>query len=370
MKSHVFAVLYAVLFTLSNVVAQERVSLHTDFDMFLDDKEFATTRYGMRGVDFERGTDLFGRLSLSAELGWDEVNSLVVGGEFTSNYGEQGSKFFSSIKPIIHYRYQGDNLKLIAGIYRNDELKINSYSTAFYSETYRNVVNRLSGALVSYERDNYNLEVALNWCGEHTATTRERFEVLSSARGYIGENIYVGYNYLMYHFAGSSDPKQNSLVDLQRINPCVGVTFGSELGVDFKMGAIISPQRDRNFKNEWDVPMMGEAALLLKYRGFTLDQRLYFGENQNPYFAGHRLPNGHHMIYGMELYRNESFFRTERGFYNRTAVGYNKSISNDSVQLRVAAIVHYDGYGVGTQYILEARVRLFQDLYNRKKSIK
>ncbi len=363
MKKFIFALLLSIM---QSVVAQDKISLRTDFDMYFDNKEFANTNYAVQGVDIESGTDFFGRLSMAVDFGWDDKNSLVVGADLSNNYGENIDTFFSNTKPIIYYKYASERTKYVAGIFHNTEMHIDSYSTAFYSATSRVVDNRMSGVLAQYNRGESFVEFVCNWNGEYSETSREKFEILSAARHYIGK-FYCGYNYMMFHYAGSMDENNDGVVDIQKFNPTLGVRLGNELKFDLKVGAIITSQHDRLFSDSWESPMMGEVGFLLNYKGFSVEERFYFGDNINPFFDGHILDNGYYMEYGRELYPNESFFRTDKGVYNRAAFAYDRVMMNDKLRLRAEVATHYDGYGFGTQYILRVGVNLFTDIYNMKK---
>ncbi len=351
-------------------VAQDKISLHTDFEMYFDNKELSSTRYAVPGLDIESGTDFYGRLGVSFEMEWDEYNTLVVGADFRNNYGENIDGLFSTVRPLIHYRYQSEKLKFVAGIFHNTEMSIDSYSTAFYSETSRYANNQVSGVLAQYRSGESFVEMACNWNGEYSESSREKFEVLSAGRHYLGK-FYYGYNYMMYHYAGSMDENEDSVVDIQKINPCVGVRLGNnEFKTNIRLGGIFTSQRDRSYGNSWEAPMMGELGVLLNYKGFSFDQRLYLGDNINPFFYGHTLENGYEMVYGRDLYPNESFFRTESGIYNRAAFTYDRTMMSDKLNLRAEVVTHYDGYGFGTQYILRVKVDLFTSIYNRANKSK
>ncbi len=351
---------------MSCVVAQDRISLHTDFDMYFDNKEFASTAYAESGLDFDSGTDFLGRLTLSAQLEWEQCNSLVIGVDMSNNYGENVDKLFSTIKPIVHYKYSGVKTKFVAGIFSNREMHIDSYSTAFFSSSSRNLDNLVSGVLAQYNSSTSDsfVELAMDWCGQYSETSREKFMVLSAARHHIGR-YYYGYNYMMYHYAGSMDEEVGGVVDRQQLNPCVGAVIGGELSLDLRLGAILTLQRDRSYGNKWDTPMMGDVGFSLNYKGFSFEERLYFGDNINPYFYGHTHEDGYYVEYGRELYPSESFFRTDRGIYNRAAVSYERSMMSDKLNLKAQIATHYDGYGFGTQYILKVGVALFTDVYNK-----
>ncbi len=359
MKKFILSIFVLLSCALQNAQAQElfSISLHTDFDMYFDNKEISNTNYAVQGVDIESGTDFFGRLVLSTEIEWDKVHTLVVGGDFRNNYGENVDAFFSTAKPIVHYKYNSERWKFVAGIFNNTEMHIDGYSTAFYSEASRNIDNRMSGVLAQYRVGESYAEFVCNWNGEYSESSREKFEILSAARYYV-KGFYVGYNYLMFHYAGSMNDYEDNVVDIQRFNPSIGYRFGTNLKMDFKVGAILTAQHDRRYSDEWVTPMMGEVAARLEYKGFSFDERLYFGDNINPFFEGHTLDDGYYMEYGRELYPNESFFRTDKGIYNRAALAYNRSVSKGRVKLKAEVATHYDGYGFGSQYLLHVKVNL------------
>ncbi len=223
----------------------------------------------------------------------------------------------------------------------------------------------MGGVLAQYNAVESFVEFACNWNGEYSESSREKFEILSAGRHYL-KSFYYGYNFMLYHFAGSMIEEEYSVVDMIRLNPCVGYRFGGELKSDIKLGAILNAQCDRDFANGWEHPIMGEASVRLEYKGFSFDERFYFGDNINPFFDGHTLDSGYVVTYGRELYPNESFFRTDKGIYNRAALAYNRSVSKDRVHFKAEVATHYDGYGLGTQYILGVRVNLAPLKFNLK----
>ncbi|MFR9603294.1 MAG: hypothetical protein SNG02_05425 [Rikenellaceae bacterium] len=366
-KRVILAALLFVSVSLRGAQAQEIISLHADFDMYFDNKEFSKTNYAVQGLDIESGTDFYGRLVLSAEMEWERVHTLVVGADLINNYGENIDGLFSTAKPIIYYKYDDkERWKFAGGIFTNEEMHIDSYSTAFYSEESKNRDHRVSGVLAQYSNGESFVELICNWNGEYSESSREKFEILSAARHYLG-SFYYGYNYLMYHFAGSMDESDDTVVDIQKINPCVGYIFDGDLRVDLKLGAIITAQHDRSYSEDWVKPMMGEVAARFEYRGFSFDERLYLGDNINPFFYGHYLDDGTYMEYGRELYPNESFFRTDKGIYNRAALAYNRSFGDDKLRLKAEVVSHYDGYGLGTQYLLTLNINLTPLRVNLRK---
>ena len=156
------------------------------------------------------------------------------------------------------------------------------------------------------------------------------------------------------------------LVDLQLLNPCVGVRFNAFFDFDIKLGALLTAQRDRSFGHSWEKPCMGEFAFRISRWGLSLDERLYVGDNIHPFFYGHELEDGTPLPYGRELYPAESFFRTDQKVYSRTALSYRRSFFDDTVSVRAEFAAHHDGTALGTQQMLVVGVKLLKTVYNSK----
>ena len=353
----------------TSLSAQE-LFVDADFRMYFDNKEFGSCTFAVPGQDIESGTDFAARLTPRIGIRWEEKNSLVFGADMVQNFGQAGSQFLSEVKPIMYYQFQTPKVRAVAGIFTRDLAHDADYSTAFFTEAEKFIHNRMNGVLAQYNgrRGSY-VEFICDWEGMYSTSSREKFRILSSGRHYF-KHFYYGYNFTMFHFAGQKDAPLENVVDYLLVNPTVGVKFNAFFDFDIHIGLLQTAQRDRSFGHSWEMPRMGEAGFRMSRWGFTLDERIYFGQNLCPFFGGHEYTTeGGETVfipYGRELYPGESFFRTDKGFYNRAALSYAKHFFHDTVRVRVEFATHCDGTGFGTQQMLDVAVKFFKPVYNSK----
>ena len=320
-----------LLLALSGCVAAghaQEILLGTDFKMYFDNKEFGSNEFAVPGLDIESGTDFAARLTPRVGIRWDEKNTLVIAADMIKNFGTQESAYLSEIKRFFH--------------------------------------NRMNGVLAQYngKRNSY-VEFVCDWEGMYSTLSREKFRILLAGRHYL-DTFYYGFNYSMFHYAGQQGAPIENVVDLQLLNPCVGVRFNAFFDFDIKLGALLTAQRDRSFGHSWEKPCMGEFAFRISRWGLSLDERLYVGDNIHPFFYGHELEDGTPLPYGRELYPAESFFRTDQKVYSRTALSYRRSFFDDTVSVRAEFAAHHDGTALGTQQMLVVGVKLLKTVYNSK----
>lgn len=345
--------------------AQE-ILLGVDYKMYFDNKEFGSNKFAVPGLDIESGTDFAARLMPRIGIRWEEKNTLVFAVDMIKNFGTRETEFMSEVKPVFYYQFLTPQVKAVAGIFTRDMMHDDDYSTAFFSESYRFSHNRMNGVLAQYNgRRNSYVEFVCDWEGMYSIASREKFRILLAGRHYF-DRFYYGFNYSMFHFAGQKGVELENVVDLQLLNPCVGVKFNAFFDFDIKVGALLTAQRDRSFGHAWETPCMGEFAFKISRWGLALDQRFYVGENIHPFFYGHTLEDGTEIPYGRELYPAESFFRTTEHIYSRTALSYRRSFFNDSVSVRAEFAAHHDGTALGTQQMLVVGVKLLKSVYNSK----
>ena len=346
--------------------AQE-ILVGADFKMYFDNKEFGSNEFAVPGLDIESGTDFAARLLPRVGIRWDEKNTLVIAADMIKNFGSAESAYLSEVKPVFYYQFRTPRVTAVAGIFTRDMMHDDDYSTAFFSESYRFYHNRMNGVLAQYNGQGGGsyVEFVCDWEGMYSTLAREKFRILLAGRHYL-DRFYYGFNYSMFHFAGQQDAPIENVVDLQLLNPCIGVRFNAFFDFDIKLGALLTAQRDRSFGHSWETPCMGEFAFRISRWGLSLDERLYVGDNIHPFFMGHELEDGTPLPYGRELYPAESFFRTDQKVYSRTALSYRRSFFDDTVSVRAEFATHHDGTALGTQQMLVVGVKLLKTVYNSK----
>lgn len=368
MKIHRLVLALALIASAATVRAQE-ILVGADFEMYFDNKEFGNNTFAVPGEDIASGTDFAARLRPKLGIRWEEKNTLVFGADMLQNFGQQNSGFLSEIKPIIYYQFQTPKVQAVAGIFTRDMTHSDDYSTAFFTDAHKFVHDRMNGVLAQYNSGESYVEFVCDWEGMYSRESREKFRILSAGRHYLN-HFYYGYNFTMFHFAGQQDAPLENVVDYFLLNPAVGVKFTAFFDFDIRLGLLQTAQRDRSFGHAWETPRMGEFGFKMSRWGFTLDERLYFGNNLNPFFSGHMYEGEDgtqtFIPYGRELYPGESFFRTDKNIYNRASLSYAKWFFKNTLRVKAEFITHYDGTGLGSQQKLEVSVRLLKSVYNSK----
>ncbi|WP_295938792.1 hypothetical protein [uncultured Alistipes sp.] len=359
---------FSLLTAATSGYAQE-VFVAADFHMYFDNKEFGSSKFAEPGLDIESGTDFAARLIPKVGVKWDDRNSLVFGVDLLQNFGEKNSSFVSEAKPVIYYQFQSPKVKAVAGIFTRDMTHSDDYSTAFFTDSHKFIHNRMNGVLAQYNSGPSYVEFICDWEGMYSTKSREKFRILSSGRHFFNK-FYYGYNFSMFHFAGQKDAVLENVVDAFLVNPAVGVKFNAFFDFDIKLGLLQTMQRDRSFGHKWETPRMGEVGFKMSRWGLTLDEQFFFGNNINPFFHGndYELEDGTmvHIPYGRELYPNESFFRTDKNFYNRAALSYSRWFFKETLCVKAAFITHHDGDAFTTQQQLQVIVKFFKTVYNSK----
>ena len=163
---------------------------------------------------------------------------------------------------------------------------------------------------------------------------------------------------MMLHYAKTLDQSlDEGVVDNLLVNPHVGVRFGEKFSFSLRLGYLQALQRDRRTEQGWMTPKGGEFYASISRWGFTLDNKLYVGENLQPLYP----------LYGEELFEGSTFYGVTGGLYNRTSIAYSRSFFDDPLQVDAALVAHYDGVAVGLQQVLKIGVSL-EKLFGKRGS--
>lgn len=161
------------------------------------------------------------------------------------------------------------------------------YHGAFFDETYLFEDNNLDGFLLKYRGRSLYAELALDWMGKHGDASdparRERFSILSSGKWNFFGPLSLGWTGNFYHFACSVYEK--NVVDNHTLFPYLSfspkVADLDELTLD--LGPVLSYQRDRSIDELPLLPWGVEFNQKVSRKGFTLDNRLWWGYDMQPY---------------------------------------------------------------------------------------
>ena len=362
--------LVTAIFMAAQAYAQEnsKLLLGVNFDTFFDNTEYTGTSLG------ESGTLFSARLTPQIGIEWNEKNSLIIGADLFTNFGDDG-KFLSKARPQLYYRFATPKVKAYAGIFDRSAMK-GYYSELFLSDAARYYENRVQGVLGQYIGERGYVELSVDWCGMYSKEARERFRVLSAGRYDIGRNrlFYAGYALQIFHFAGSEQIVGN-VVDNVIINPYLGTKFNAFFNFDIKLHGIVTMQRDRADEAEMQTPGGALLQLRLSKWGVYLDEQIYTGKNLMPYYysaPNDVFANG----YGSELYAGSTLFGaiptwsgdrySSHSFFD-TRIGYQNSFFGNTVCLNTFIAFQCDGEKWGTRQMLQLSVNLFKDISLTKK---
>lgn len=333
----------------------QELVLSLPFETRFDNREYSP-------CDYAEGFTLFG-MGFSPEVGvqWAEKNRLMVGAKLTHEFGDE--KGLSEAALMVYYQFQSPQVTVNAGIFPRGKL-IGNYSEAFFDDKTSFYHDPLQGILVNYRSPNSlsYAEFWIDWEGLRTETQREKFRINLDGRWDNGR-FYAGGTLMMLHYARSYTPEatlpgelDEGVVDNMLLNPHVGVRVGEEWQFEARLGYLQALQQDRRLDRGWESPKGGELWLSLGWKGFTLDNKLYVGENLLPLFS----------TYGFDLYECSTFYGVEDGIYNRTALRYGRTFFEDTLSVDASLVVHYDGEGCGLQQLLKIGVNL-EKVFSKKK---
>lgn len=334
-------VFFAIFALATQTIYAQNLVLEVDFATRFDNREYAASKLGIPQTLFSA------RVSPRIGIEWEKNNRLIVGIDLTQDFGNN-TEFLTYVRPTMYYQFKSDIVQANAGVFDRKEL-MGEYSSAFFSDSTAFYNNRIYGFLGRYQstqREKTYIELAVNWEGLMSEESREMFRIISAGR-YTFDKFYMGYAFTMFHFANSLVVQNVS--DNVLMNPFVGVEFSAFFDFNIKGGFLIAPQRVRYLEEGWKMPCGGQFDFSISKYGLKLDNRLYVGENLQPYFHRH---------HGGDFYAGEQFYGTTNNIYNRTWIGYERSFFNDTVSVEAGAVFHYDGATTSSQQIIKLSVAL------------
>lgn len=342
--------------------AQEdmKLLLGADFDMYFNNREYVDCKFG------ESQTLFSSRLTPKVGVEWNKYNRLIAAMDLWADHGNN-TVVLAKARPQFYYEFDSKKVAAYAGIFPREKM-MGDYTDIMVSDSMRFYDNRVQGVMGQYKGDRGFAEISADWCGMYSEASREKFRIMSAGRYYIDNyhrRFYAGYNFSMFHFAGSK-LIHDCVNDQLMLDPYVGVRFNAFLDFDVKLHYIQTFQRDRDNDENYRQPKGGMLQLRMAKWGVYIDEQLYLGENLQPYYRSYRseaFPNG----YGGELYGGESFFGTTEHIYNITKVGYDRWFFGNTMRVNCYFAMQYDGTGWGNKQIVSVSVRLLKDIALSKK---
>ena len=351
----------ALLFCVSNVSAQQDMKLlaGAEFDTYFDNRENSGSEIGLSGTLFSS------RLTPMIGVEWEKHNRLVFGMDMWSHFGDD-TKVIAKARPQVYYQYESPKVRAVAGIFSREKY-MGDYTELIFSDSVRFYENRVQGIMGQYRGERGFVELAADWCGMYSVESREKFRILSAGRYYFDgqERFYGGYAAQMFHYAGS-ERIVGCVVDNIALLPNVGARFNAYFDFDISLHYMQTFQRDRANEETMRAPKGVMLKVRMEKWGVYLDEQLYVGENQQPYYSSFRSP-AFPFGYGGDLYSGERFFGTDDGVYNKTKIGYSKSFFSNTVNVDAYFAMQYDGKVWGNKQVVQLSVRLLKDISFKQK---
>ena len=147
----------AVLSAAASARAQKDPKLiaGADFDTYFDNREYS-------GCEFGESQTLFSsRLTPWIGFGWNASNSLMVGMDLRSDFGNSDVTF-EKARPQIYYRFENAKVSAYAGIFPRERMA-GDYTEAILSDSMRFYDNRIQGFMGQYRGRRGFVELAGGW---------------------------------------------------------------------------------------------------------------------------------------------------------------------------------------------------------------
>lgn len=319
-----------------------------DFDFLLDNLEESARFWPTR-------TLFSGKLS--PEIGFSFYNQRVMlGGYFILNMGD---RYPQQGGLSLYYEVLYKDIKALFGIFPRKQWTIYDggalkYSRLFFREDFLFNNPFSSGILFQYSPKRLGLttELLFDWYGGNLKKRIDEFFVQGLVRkGFFNELLFIGGAFLLYHSKNeellNADGNNFDTYLLDRIY--YEVFIGSELAsviphiesMQFKFSNLSSLERKRRLSTGLDPAsnLIGwQFDFGIRYKGFGIDNSLYFGNNQYKYF----------MEYGEAFYSGLPFYQSS--LYDRLEVYYE--YRNSYFRGRIGAIFHFTKEGFSHQQML------------------
>lgn len=339
------AVVLLALGLCSQPLTAQRLLWDVDFKFGFDNRENAS-------IDTEPSGTTFGAvLSPKVGLGFGDGHALYAGVDASKYFGRTAPEL--DLEALLYYQYDGRYFKANAGAFPRSRLS-GHYPAAFFDDRYFFDTN-IGGVMVNYTRRWWSVEAVADWVGCLDETTRERFEVYFY--GHAGAPwLSAAYTFKMLHYAGSSTVR--GVVDNVWVYPHLASDLSEflpdRLSLGVRAGWILTFQNDRIRGAGYISPGGFQAEVSFGAYGFRVYNTVYAGDNLLPYYYRTGRDG---VMYGADLYTGSLFYSTDSGVYDRLEISYQYSF-RDFLNLRVASVHHYDGYGWGWQQLIQLTVDL------------
>ncbi len=316
--------LIALLLGGAITLSAQKLEWNVDFNTIFDNRE------GDRSMT---DTKTFFQTQLAPEIGVSMFNGehrLMGGVVWTQPIGNEW--YGKRLSPTLYYRYKGNvGWSLALGMFPRT-LMHRQLPNYIWSDSINYVQRNIRGFMATYESGNGYFEAVVDWRAMQSTRQREAFNIIAHGEWQRPDAIFLaGGVAMMNHFALSKHPvEEQHIVDNFIVNPYIGFDFSQHTVLDslsFRIGALGSLTRNRQFGNNWKTPAGGWLDITLQWRWLEWHNTTYIGGRLYPYYSE----------FGSLLDQGEPFYQSK--WYNRTSV-YGTVINNKFVNLRASLDFH------------------------------
>lgn len=285
---------------------------------------------------------------VSNVFGWDFTQSetlshkLVFGVDMVKQMGTEieALKDIVSDVPIYYNAAYTDGIKTfeaVVGSFPRRFVK-GVYSEALMSEETLETDFNLDGMYLSYGKETFFTELALDWMGKYGNTRKERFQILSYGSAGLTNSLSLGWAGSFYHYAGSVAAP--GVVDNHHLQAFVKYDFAADnpdSELSLKLSAIGSYQRDRLI-DDLRLPFGGEAELKIQRKSLGMRNITAYTKDMVPFYGDTDSAGN---PYGDMLYRGSKFYK---GFYDLAELYWQPRITK-KLDLKVSFRFHFGSEG-------------------------
>lgn len=337
-----------------------------DFEFRFDNREYDASSYSKSMTIFGARVSPVVGLGISSRNGLSS-HALMAGADVLKDFGSPDIKAGMLLYYKWDRRFRKTDVTMTAGIFPRRMMQ-GEYSTAFFSDSLKFYDSSLEGLLLTFRRPRSFYEIGCDWMGKYGENTRERFMIFGSGYGYLTKFFRLGLSAYMYHYAGSENV--TGVVDNILVNPYAAFELGRLTGLQrlsFSLGYLQSMQNDRRNVGNYVFPGGGEFVFSIRNWNVGIENRLFYGAGMMPYYDS---TDAAGVKYGNSLYFGDAFYRVRinggNGIYDRLEVFYAPYIA-PFVQLKVAAVCHFNEGFSGWQQIVSINVDLNDRTFKRRR---
>ncbi len=246
--------------------------------------------------------------------------NLRVGGYYIMNMGD---KLPQNGGLSLYYDTKYKNFSGYFGIFPRKHW-IGMYPNLYYRKDFLLQNPMTNGILLQYAstKKDFTAEFIFDWYGGNLQKRIDEFLVSSFIQqSFWNKNLFIGGSFLLYHTKNDEILNPNSvkpdvwLLDRLYYNVFMGVDLQKQImpymdSMNLSFGMLGSVERKRRHSSGLDpfANHLGlELNLKMQYKGFGIDNSLYYGQRQMQYFREY----GESLYWGLPFYQAKLYDRVE-----------------------------------------------------------